>query len=83
MLFRSAEVSIYPNPARGNIFISVPVDMGLADIVMVDLSGKIIRQWNGVAQQTLSLEPFSPGVYIMKIKLQNGLQEMIRKLVVY
>jgi hypothetical protein len=79
----NAEVSIYPNPARGNLFVSVPIAMGIADIIMADLSGKIIRQWNGVAQQTLNLDQFRPGVYIMKIKPQNGFKEITRKIVVY
>jgi hypothetical protein len=79
----NADVAIYPNPARGNVFVSVPVAMGPANIIMADLSGKIMRQWNGVAQKTLMLDQVTPGVYIMKIKPQNGLQEITRKIVVY
>jgi hypothetical protein len=78
-----AEVSVYPNPARGNVFVSVPVAMGNADIVLADLSGKIIRQWSGVAQKTLGLDQLNPGIYFIKIKPQNGLQMTIRKIVIY
>lgn len=79
----NAEVVVYPNPARGNVFISVPLSMGAADIIMTDLSGKNIAQWNGVNQRTLDIDAFRPGIYFMRIKPQNGYKEVVRKIVVY
>jgi hypothetical protein len=82
-LSADAEVVVYPNPARDNIFVSVPVSMGSADIILTDLSGKNIAQWNGVSQRTLDIDSFKPGIYIMRIKTQTGHKEVTRKIVVY
>jgi hypothetical protein len=82
-LSRDAEVVVYPNPARGNIFVSVPVSSGSVDIMLTDLSGKNLAQWHGVSQRTLDINSFSPGVYFMRIKTQNGEKDMVRKIVVY
>ncbi len=78
-----AEVVVYPNPARGNIFVSVPVSTGPVDIMFTDLSGKNLAQWNGVNQRTLDIDSFKPGVYLMRIKTQNGDKEMTRKIIIY
>ncbi|MFN5335396.1 MAG: T9SS type A sorting domain-containing protein [Bacteroidota bacterium] len=82
-LASNAEVVVYPNPARGNLFVSVPVVTGAVDIIMTDLSGKHVAQWNGVSQRTLDIDSFKPGIYIMRIKPQNGHKEVTRKIVVY
>jgi hypothetical protein len=79
----NAEVVVYPNPARGNLFVSVPVVIGAVDIIMTDLSGKNIAQWNGVNQRTLDIDACKPGIYIMRIKPQNGYKEMTKKIVIY
>jgi hypothetical protein len=79
----NSDIAIYPNPARGNLFVSVPVQSGAVDIIMTDLSGKNIAQWKGVSQRTLDIDSVRPGIYIMRMQPQNGYKEIVRKIVIY
>jgi hypothetical protein len=78
----SAEITVYPNPVKNSLFVSVPVSMGAADLEMVDLSGKIIGQWKSVAQQNIYLNTVIPGMYMLRFYPRNGGEKQVKKIVV-
>ncbi|MCB0847845.1 MAG: T9SS type A sorting domain-containing protein, partial [Bacteroidetes bacterium] len=71
IVFSGKEISIYPNPAREFINISLP-ETGHSRIELINLLGQIIAYWEEEKTTIqLNTEPFPKGVYLIKI-YQNG-----------
>lgn len=70
-ILHTDEISIYPNPASGEINISAykPID----EIKIYSLTGKLIIQTNAFSKSNLKLniEGFIPGIYLVQV-LQEG-----------
>ncbi len=77
-----ADVVIYPNPNNGQFFLSVPVSLGSVDVSLVDISGKIIRQWSGVTQQSVSVGRLNQGVYLLRINAGNTGRQLLKRIVI-
>lgn len=77
-----ADVMIYPNPNNGQFFMSVPVSLGPVDVSLMDISGKIIRQWSGITQQSVSVGRPNQGVYLLRITAKNTGKQMVKKIVI-
>lgn len=64
-------LSLYPNPSVSMIHFSEQN----FDYSVYDLSGKMIDQGTCFAGE-LSIESLAPGMYLIKVKLQDGIEEM-------
>jgi hypothetical protein len=65
--------SFYPNPVKENDF-TVSTDSVIEKIVIYNLSGAKIKEMNGndSTEQTINVEGFSAGYYLIQIILDNG-----------
>ena len=65
--------SLYPNPVKGDNF-NVNTDSDIEEIVIYNLSGSKIKalKGNNSTQQTINVQGFSAGFYLVKIILDNG-----------
>ncbi|MCC3159316.1 T9SS type A sorting domain-containing protein [Hymenobacter sp. 15J16-1T3B] len=73
----AAQVSVYPNPARQQLFLSLPADQHPADVVLLNALGQeVLRRTlpagRGAAAQTLQVGQFAPGVYTLRVALPQG-----------
>jgi hypothetical protein len=63
---------MYPNPAKEFVNIVMPDvnENNTADIVILDLAGKKLKEWNSVADNKLSisLEDLNKGMYVINIQ---------------
>ena len=68
--------NLFPNPADHYTIIRSPDPLAQLDLVMYDLTGRIIRKQilYGV-EKRLELDNLPGGIYLMKISSQKGLQE--------
>ena len=74
----SAQVSVFPNPARQQLWLAVPAS---AQAVGVDLFNSLGQQvlhqelpaTRGKAAQALALGKVAPGVYVLRVSLPEGL----------
>ena len=65
-----AAVRIYPNPTKGNFFISNNGNINLEKVVVFDVSGRLIVQQdlsNTYGIKTIHLENISKGIYFVNI----------------
>jgi len=67
-------ISIYPNPAKDNIFIT---GLQNADVSILTTSGRVIIQKNNFSGSEIDLSNLSRGMYIVNIKLSDG--QYVRK----
>ncbi len=72
---------VYPNPSNGQVFIELTGTTSTFDMTVENLQGQVITEGQivGGNRAEINLET-TPGVYI--VRLQNGEQTLVRKLVI-
>lgn len=69
--FSKGHLSIYPNPARDNLYISATEQ--IEQINLYDLTGRLLKEDYPKTQQTeLPAGNLVPGVYLLKARLKSG-----------
>ncbi|NBL65039.1 S8 family serine peptidase [Flavobacterium sp. NST-5] len=78
--FESANFQLYPNPANDSFAVSLPSNDPVT-VTVYDLSGrKIFTTTNVVSNQTISVNGFADGMYLVEI--QNKSSKSSKKLIV-
>lgn len=77
-----AKMILTPNPARSGRFTIIFDDVQPRDIMISDLSGKAVQQWNGYAQSNLPVNGLRPGLYIVQVTTRSTLEKQVQKLIV-
>jgi hypothetical protein len=78
-------IFIYPNPAEDHFSITFPADgtkyREPVNVAVIDASGRqlIAREFREISACTISLQGFSPGVYLVRVTAGN--EVMVRRLV--
>lgn len=73
------ELNIYPNPANGAVFLTIPENDPIEIVRIVDLSGKTVLE-DQSGNKAISIEGLTPGVYLLHVK--TAAQKTVKKLVV-
>jgi hypothetical protein len=68
----SNRVSVYPNPAQDQVFIQTKGNWTITTIEMTNIWGQIQRVFEPAASGEVPLDGLQSGVYLLKIKFQNG-----------
>jgi hypothetical protein len=66
----SNKLAVYPNPAKGTLYINLPEHMqGTAEVSILDISGRPVKIYNMPAngQLILNISDITPGIYSIKI----------------
>jgi len=75
------DVSIYPNPAKGEIIIEIPDTLINSRFIMISLTGQMVA--NKILtqkQETIKINELKNGIYIIKIQKDNII--VLKKIVV-
>lgn len=70
-------INVYPNPTNDYFKIHIPNNQYIKSIEILDLSGKVIKQFN--TSETYNIEEIASGIYFLKVKMNDS--ETIKKLV--
>jgi hypothetical protein len=62
-----AEVKVYPNPFRQEIYIELPDHLYLQGICLIDIHGRVSAFPAGTHVTALEVENLSPGIYILQL----------------
>ncbi len=74
-----AQLNVYPNPSTGLLTIETQQDKVISDVVVFDLTGKVVHQANGnTYTMQVDMSAFAPGVYIFKVAYANGQVGQVR-----
>lgn len=76
--FGKAEVSVYPNPSAGAVFVNIPAGLLGAKAAVYTLLGQRVAQFDLLTETTA--QTFAPGFYILQI--DNGTEKQAVKFVV-
>ena len=73
---------VYPNPSGdGNVNVILEKG-GSKNIFLMDMSGRIVRQWNKATTNTLQINNLLPGMYSLKVtNIESGTQSFEKILI--
>lgn len=83
-LGQKAKTIVYPNPSVSGSKVNVLFDEndGTRDVALIDMSGRMLRQWKGFTNNSLQIENLTPGIYNLKVTLREKGEQHIEKIVV-
>lgn len=79
--FMKNTVSVYPNPASDVLHFDVKNESTIEKAVLFDISGRTVREYNNITNNTLSVSDLQNGTYILKLVSNKGVftQKVIKK----
>ncbi len=75
-------VKLYPNPAQESVTVTLPDGID-AEMLLTDISGKVILRKRVSSDHTISLQELNNGIYLVRILDLNNKSMIIKKLIVY
>jgi hypothetical protein len=79
---QKGRIIVYPNPSAGKVNVVFDDFEGTRDVVLIDMSGRAIRQWKGLTGNNLQIENLGKGMYSLKITVRETGQQNVEKIVV-
>jgi hypothetical protein len=80
---QSGKLIAYPNPSSdGRVNVVFDDAEGTRDVILMDISGRMIKQWKGVTGNTLQIDNLIQGMYSLKVLNRETGEQNIQKIVV-
>ena len=73
-------VSIYPNPAKGFVFIENKGSHQFTEIGIYNIAGKLVKNITGLEENKVNIADLNSGMYYIKMKVNGG--EKVHKLII-
>jgi hypothetical protein len=74
---------IYPNPSStGRVMIVFSENKTARDIILVDMQGKLVKQWRAVFDNNLEVDNLKAGVYLLNVTNRESGEKTSTKIVV-
>lgn len=78
--FNENEISVYPNPNKGNFVIDFPAQYKTAEIEVLSGTGQVLHMSQISQKESVNLADLASGIYFVKIKLDGS--SVIRKMLI-
>lgn len=72
--FNKKSISIYPNPTSDILNFEVANGTSVEKVILFDISGRVVREYNNILNSGISLSSVEKGVYLVKIFSGNYTQ---------
>jgi type IX secretion system substrate protein len=80
---QSGKVIVYPNPStNGRVNVVFDDVEGTRDVMLMDMSGRLVKQWKGVTGNLLQIDNLTQGMYSLKVMNRDTGVQNIEKIVV-
>lgn len=78
---RIANIRVYPNPVRDNLYIDIPDGTKDAIVSISNIAGQVLKTWqlNPGLAKGISMNEFEAGVYF--VRMQQGKSQQIKKII--
>jgi hypothetical protein len=77
-----SKVTVYPNPGTSGNMNVMFGSSGIRDIVITDLNGRVVKQWNSYRDDNMAIGGLRTGVYMLIITNKTTSEKLAHKLVV-
>jgi hypothetical protein len=78
----SAKVTVYPNPGTSGNMNVLFGSSATRDIIIADLSGKVVKHWSNFRDDNMVINGLNPGVYMLMITNKATSERQAHKLVI-
>ncbi len=80
---QSSNTIVYPNPSsNGTVNVVFEVVNTQRNVTVIDMNGRIIKQWQNVISNTVQIENLTPGFYSLRVvNIETG-EQLIEKIIV-
>ena len=75
-------ITLYPNPGRDLVKVTIPDGAGLVDVSVSDLAGKEVMRWNATSQKNLQITNLKPGMYTVRVNIRETGEMLVDKLLI-
>ena len=80
---QAGKIIVYPNPSfDGTARVVFEEINGTRDVSLNDASGRVIKQWNGVTNNNLTIDNLTPGFYSLRVVIRETGEQSIEKIIV-
>jgi hypothetical protein len=77
------QLIIYPNPSfDGKVNVVFDNATGLRDLALMDMSGRVVKQINGVTNDNITLDNLTPGIYTLRVIDRETGEQNVQKVVI-
>jgi hypothetical protein len=74
---------VYPNPSfDGRVNVVFEDAVGIRDISLIDMSGRMVKQWNGVSNNNLQIDNLVSGLYSLRVVVRETGAQSVEKIVI-
>ena len=79
----SLSTVVYPNPTNdGKVNITFSEGNAVRNVSIMDMSGRIIKQINGITNNNITVENLNPGVYTVRVTVPETGEQGVQKIIV-
>ncbi len=68
----SQKISVYPNPASDILKIDLHEEAALEKVQIYDVSGRLVREYDKISNEVISVRELEKGMYILKVFADKG-----------
>ncbi|HEV8283780.1 MAG TPA: T9SS type A sorting domain-containing protein [Chitinophagaceae bacterium] len=80
---QAGRIIVYPNPSFAGKAKVVFEDVnGTRDISLIDVSGRMVKQWSSITNNNLEIDNLAPGYYSLRVVIRETGEQSIEKIVV-
>jgi hypothetical protein len=80
---QSGKIIVYPNPStNGRVNVVFDDVEGTRDVMLMDMSGRLVKQWKGVTGNLLQIDNLTQGMYSLKVMNRDTGVQSIEKIVI-
>jgi type IX secretion system substrate protein len=74
---------VYPNPSsNGKVNVVFEETGSVKDVSLVDLSGRVVKQWNAISNNNIEIDNLAPGMYSLRTVLRETGEQSVNKIIV-
>jgi hypothetical protein len=74
---------VYPNPSfTGSVNVVFENTEGTRDVTLMDLNGRMIKQWKALSGNTIQIDNLGQGIYSLRIVIRETGEQSVEKIVV-
>ncbi len=80
---QAGKIIVYPNPSSdGKVKVVFEEAAAVRDVTLVDMNGRVVRQWRGVTNNNIQIDNLVTGMYTLRVVDTGTGEQTVEKLVV-
>jgi hypothetical protein len=79
---QDAKTMVFPNPSSNGTVNVVFADATVRDIVLTDMAGRTVKQWNAYSNNSLQVNNLVPGMYTLRSFDRETAAQQVQKIVI-